>query len=55
MTFNVGDIVKLRLTNQHGIVIKRESNNGYIVDWFEENDIDYKAIYYSFHLIKVSQ
>jgi hypothetical protein len=52
MTFNVGDIVKLRLTNQHGIVIKRESNNGYIVDWFEEND---EAIYYSFHLIKVSQ
>ena len=51
----VGDIVKCRLTNQYGIVIKmikRESNNGYIVDWFEEND---EAIYYSFHLIKVSQ
>ncbi|MFM1840009.1 MAG: hypothetical protein RIR47_58 [Bacteroidota bacterium] len=55
---SVGDIVKCRLTNQYGIVIKmikRESNNGYIVDWFEENDIDDKAIYYSFHLIKVSQ
>jgi len=49
----IGDIVKLRLTNQYGIVIKRESNNGYIVDWFEEHDD--KAIYYSFHLIKVSQ
>lgn len=52
MTFNVGDIVMLGGTNQYGIVIKRESNNGYIVDWFEEND---EAIYYSFHLIKVSQ
>ncbi len=52
MTIQIGDIVKLRLTNQYGIVIKRESSNGYIVDWFEYDD---KAIYYSFHLIKVTQ
>jgi hypothetical protein len=49
---SVGDIVKLRLTNQYGIVVKRESSNGYIIDWFEYDD---KVIYYSFNLIKVSQ
>jgi len=52
MIISVGDIVMLRGTNQYGILIKRESSNGYIVDWFEYDD---KAIYYSFHLIKVSQ
>jgi hypothetical protein len=52
MKIQIGDIVMLGGTNQYGIVIKRQSSNGYIVDWFEYDD---KAIYYSFHLIKVSQ
>jgi len=52
MKIQIGDIVVLRGTSVCGIVIKRESNNGFIVDWFEDDD---KAIYYSFHLIKVSQ
>ncbi len=53
----IGDIVKLRLTNQYGIVIKRESNNGYIVDWFSSifSQDNYGVAFHSFHLIKVTQ
>jgi len=50
----IGDIVKLRLTNQYGIVIKQESNKGYIVDWFTLTVQD-TLLYQAFHLIKVSQ
>jgi hypothetical protein len=51
----IGDIVKLRLTNQYGIVIKQESNNGYIVDWFTLTVQEDTLLYQAFHLIKVSQ
>ncbi len=53
----IGDIVKLRGTNQHGIVIKQEGDNGYIVDWFSAifSQDNYGVAFHSFHLIKVSQ
>jgi heat shock protein HspQ len=60
--FKVGDIVKHKLSNVHGVIVKCDNIVGenYKVFWFDENiqkenyDISYPAYFMTHYIEKVS-
>ena len=59
--FKEGDIVKHKLSNVHGVIIKRDNiHENYKVFWFDENiqkenyDISYPAYFMTHYIEKVS-